>query len=366
MTAEGASGAWQRLRAWIARLATAHGSPIRLFFACFVGAIVGTTPLFGLHIFVCVALAKLLRLNQVVVYAAANVSLPPLAPFLGAACIEVGGRLLHGQTIVVSIESLRGASPWHIARALFADWMLGAPFIGGAIGIVLGSIVGGIAFARKTKNDPFHPVVKQIDRRFARAPIGMRQYAWWKVRLDPAYRAIANALTKETDVIDLGTGMGILPIVLALSDEKTHVRGVDHDSSKITEGKRAAEGLKVELEVGDVRTWTIPECDAVVLMDVLHYFDEETQRAIVERAFRSLREGGALIVRDGDREARGSLWTRTLESIAVATKWNRGARPTWRSIADLRAQLEALGAKVEVTSASGDLHPGNVLVIARK
>ena len=347
---------------------------MRLFFACVVGAIVGTTPLFGMHIFVCIALAKLFRLNQVVVYGAANVSIPPIAPFLGAACIAVGGRLLHGQSMAVSIEALRGSSPWHIARALFVDWMVGAPFVGGAIGVVLGAIVGGIASARRAKNDPFRPVVREVSRRFARAPMGMRQYAWWKVRLDPVYAAVAREMEREDrgdaetqrEIVDCGTGMGILPIVLALKDPKAHVVGFDHDEEKIAQGKRAIEGLSIDLEVGDVRTRELAPCDVVTLIDVLHYFDVEEQRAIVERAFGALKGGGMMLIREGESGARGSIWTRAVERVAVASRWNRGKAPTWRSIDELRAQLQALGAEVDVMAVSGALHPGNVLVRARK
>lgn len=362
--------AWKKLRAFVARLATEHGTPARLLFACVVGAIVGTTPLFGLHVFVCIALAKLFRLNQVVVYGAANISIPPLAPFLGAASIAVGGRLLRGETIAVSVDALAGASPWRIARTLFVDWMVGAPFVGGAIGVVLGSIVGGVAHLRRSRSDPFRPIVRAVDARFARAPIALRQYAFWKVRLDPAYRAVAEALDDARqgarDVVDLGTGLGILPLVLWLREEDVRVRGVDHDEEKIRAAKQACFDAPIDLEVADLRSWTPPTCDAITLVDVLHYFDVETQQAIVARAFDALRPGGTLIVREADRGPHGSRWTRALERIAVTIGWHRGARPTFRSIDELRGDLERLGATVDVVPLSGPLHPGNAMLRARK
>ena len=44
-----------------------HTEPSRVAWAVFVGCLVGCTPLFGLHLPLCVALAWLFRLNKIVV-----------------------------------------------------------------------------------------------------------------------------------------------------------------------------------------------------------------------------------------------------------------------------------------------------------
>ena len=70
----------KRLRALWQTIVHEHTAPGRVAAAIVVGCIVGCTPLFGLHFFVCVALAWLLRLNKIVVYGAANLSIPPMVP----------------------------------------------------------------------------------------------------------------------------------------------------------------------------------------------------------------------------------------------------------------------------------------------
>src|SRR6185369_543224 len=67
-----------------------HRAPSEVAAAILVGALVGCTPLFGFHILICLALAFLLRLNKVIVYAAANLSMPPLVPLLGYASVQLG------------------------------------------------------------------------------------------------------------------------------------------------------------------------------------------------------------------------------------------------------------------------------------
>ena len=73
-----------------------HTSPARVAAAIVVGAVVGCTPLFGLHIVVCLALAWALGLNKLIVYGAANLSIPPLVPLIGFASVQLGERIRHG------------------------------------------------------------------------------------------------------------------------------------------------------------------------------------------------------------------------------------------------------------------------------
>src|SRR5205823_5236228 len=76
----GVKGLRTRIHALWKELLHEHTAPSRLGVAVLVGCIVGCTPLFGLHFFVCLALAYALRLNKLVVYGAANLSIPPMVP----------------------------------------------------------------------------------------------------------------------------------------------------------------------------------------------------------------------------------------------------------------------------------------------
>jgi SAM-dependent methyltransferase len=356
----------------ITRIAREHGSPERLFAACVVGGMIGATPFFGLHFVLAVGLAMLLRLNRVAVYAAANISIPPLAPFLALACIEVGRRVTHTSLPPLSLEALRHAVPWKLAGAVFASWLAGAPIVGGAIGAVLGGAVYLAARARdRAKHaragDPFAFAELELRARFRAAPTSIRQYVRWKVKLDPVYRALALALPDAVEIVDLGCGLAISGILLSLLGTRRRVVGIDRDAKKLGLARAAAVGLPITLDEGDVRTFTPPPCDAVLLVDVLHYFDDDTQRAILRTAADALRPGGVLLVREGDREGRGVWLTTAFERIAVAVGWNRSdARPVFRSLDALRADLAATGLTVRTVPLAGPLHPGNVLLRGEK
>lgn len=360
----------RRLAAWWRRLLAEHASPRRLAAAVFVGAIVGCTPLFGFHLPICLGLAYLLKLNKVTVYAAANVSIPPLVPFIAVGSIEAGHRLLWGRWLGLSLAEVRHQAPEVVAARFLADWLVGALVLGAALGAALATVVYAVAERRRRMAaDPERRALVLASRRYRRAAPSLRRYVWFKIRLDPGYHLIARLVPENTLTVDLGTGLGTLPLLLALLPGGRHAIGVEWDARKLEAARLACEGLdSIALVEADVRAYAIPACDAVCLVDVLHYYSPEAQRRLLGDAARALRPGGRLLIREGDaRAARGARWTRLLEAIAVRMGWNRGEGTTrFRPLADLLADLQALDLEVTTHAASGRLHPGNLLVEARR
>ena len=360
----------RRLHELARQVATAHASPARLGAAVLVGCIVGATPLFGLHLSICILFAWLFGLNQVVVYGAANISLPPLVPLLGFACVQSGERCLRGRWLPLSVGYMRSQPARALAKLFFVDWMVGALVVGGALGLVGGALLYVIARARKGV-----PSWTAIDAAMARAQARYRGlhrkyriYAAMKYRLDPCYRAIAPHLLPRTFTVDLGTGLGMLPVLLGELGEGRRALGVEWDADKARAGQVAAQNLDgVELTEGDARTHDLPACDAITLVDVLHYYDAEAQRALLRRCEAALRPGGRLLVREGDGEKKaGARFTRAVEKLVTRLGWNRGPEVRFRPIRELEQDLAALGLTVCADAVAGKLHPGNVLLVAVK
>ena len=367
---------------------SANASPRSLALAMIVGAIAGCTPLFGFHLPLCIALAWLLRLNQPAVYAAANVSIPPLVPFIGFASVECGERLLRGRWLPLTLAEFRhpegGISQF--AKRFFLDWLAGGVLVGGAIGLLLAAVVYAIASRRAAamhKPDaalhnsaepgavPGAKPGTEIDRaltaaseRYRVAPPSLRWYAFFKYRMDPCYRRLAALVPERSLTVDLGSGLGMLPVLLGVLGGGREALGVEWDGRKVAAGQAAAAGLDgVRLVEGDARACEVPPCDVVTIVDMLHYFDAASQQALLARAAAALRPGGRLLIREGDAESGGGArFTRWLERLAVRLGWNRaaGARG-FRPAGDLRAALETLGLRVTVEPLAGRLHPGNVL-----
>jgi SAM-dependent methyltransferase len=226
-----------------------------------------------------------------------------------------------------------------------------------------------------------------------------RWYARMKYVMDPCYRAIAPLVPAGAFAVDLGTGLGMLPVLLGVLGEGRRALGIEWDRAKVACGVHAARGANVdakanehskshasanaassananaeasanapladvEIVEGDVRTVDIPPCDVITLVDMLHYWDADVQRALLLRCRAALRPGGRLLVREGDPARRGGArWTRAVEALVTRLGWNRGPTVRFRPVAELRADLEALGFVVRVDEVAARTHPGNVLLV---
>src|SRR6185436_3582668 len=138
----------KRIHQLAGELLRAHIAPGRVAAAVLLGCIVGCTPFFGLHIFICIALAWVLRLNQVIVYGAANLSVPPMIPLIGLAAVQLGEKILHGRWLPLTRASFAEKGAHQIAALFFVDWLVGGVVLGAAIGAVAGGIAWRILSRR--------------------------------------------------------------------------------------------------------------------------------------------------------------------------------------------------------------------------
>jgi uncharacterized protein (DUF2062 family) len=128
--------AWQRLRG-------GELTPARAFWSVFFGLFVGVLPTPGLHLPVVLAVGVPLRLDVPLSYVATNVSIPPIAPFLWLASIQIGERVLTGRFAALNVETARV-----LVRApgpLLVALLVGSLVLGGVLGMLGGSLAYLIA-----------------------------------------------------------------------------------------------------------------------------------------------------------------------------------------------------------------------------
>lgn len=130
-----------KLSAWVSAILRSHLTPRSVAQAVGIGTFIGCLPIYGLHIVACVAVARWLRLNQAILYGAANISNPLFAPFLVGIEIAIGELLRHGtlrgfdaplEGTVLTMASAGGD--------LFLSCLLGSVVLGIALGAVLAPI----------------------------------------------------------------------------------------------------------------------------------------------------------------------------------------------------------------------------------
>jgi uncharacterized protein (DUF2062 family)/predicted RNA methylase len=351
-------GAWRRLRG-------GELTPTRAALSVAVGLAIGVTPIYGAHLFLVLLVCVPLGLDAPVAYLAANVSIPPIAPFLALAEVEIGAWLVTGRALALDAATLKTLGAWAFARELVMGTLVFAPamaFVGGVVAYAAVALVRG-----SRPRTAFEAAVERVAERYAKGRRSAFHYARGKMLGDPVVKRVFDLATEERlgEVTDIGSGRGQLAILLLETRGATKVTGFDWDAAKVKDAEKAAQGLDASFEVGDARARDVAPCDTALLVDVLHYLTADEQDALLVRAACAARK--RVLVRDLDPD-RGfrSFLTRAQEAVTTAVRFNRGARVLVRPIACMTRSLEKEGFDVVVEPCWEGTPFANVLVIGTR
>ncbi len=283
-------------------------------FAIGLGIFIGCLPVFGFHLLLCLAVGRLLRLNRLKMYLAANISNPVVVPTLLFLEVQAGSLLRRGTLHPISVEVLR-----HTAPAVFGlDIVVGSVAVGVALGVVAAALT--YASARASRSDPeFLALVAAASERYLTTGITAWEFARGKMRGDPLYRTVVcgGVLQSGGTLLDIGCGSGLTLALLAEARTRAQqgtwpaswpappvferLVGVDIRPRVVALANEAL-GAEAEISVGDAREAS-HAADAVLLSDVLHMIPFDGQSAVLAAATANLRDGGAFIVREADASA---------------------------------------------------------------
>lgn len=153
----------------------------------------------------------------------------------------------------------------------------------------------------------------------------LRSYVRSKLRSDPVYGEVLPLLLAHPHpIVDVGCGIGLLPMLLREAGFGEEIVGVDFDARKIETARKVE--ARVDFRVGDARD-PLPSGHTVVMLDLLHYFTDDEQRRILENAARAVPPGGMIVVRDAIDDGSWRYRTTWLaESFARLIFWLKAER----------------------------------------
>lgn len=366
----------RKLRELLYRIRTEGESPGRQAGAVGLGVLIGCSPFYGLHLALCVAFARLFRLNQILTYLAAHISLPGIWPLLVLGELQVG-RLLRGKGLLsLRPEDLRKMDPWQFG----GDLLLGSAVVGALLAMVFALPTYWIS-RRRQREPEIVALIEKTAYRYLAAGMFHWEFVRAKLRYDPVYFHLLRQeiLPTAGRLVDLGCGRGIVLSLLLTAREQAQgawpaswpkpprleLCGIE-GGPKPAEVARQALGEEAKIQVADLRTAEIPAADIVLLLDVLHYLPARSQEDLLARVARALPPGGRLLIRDADADG-GWRFTATRFQERLCAL----ARRHWRQSFHYRGReewarlLEGLGFTVASRPMAEGTPYSNVLIEAR-
>jgi SAM-dependent methyltransferase len=211
-------------------------------------------------------------------------------------------------------------------------------------------------------------------------------YAQGKLRFDAVFFTLVRRglIPDDARVVDLGCGQSLLASVLLAARRQFEtgawprawpappanllLHGIELED-EIAQWGRIALGDAVRIETGNVSESVLPAADVIVLLDVLHYLDQDAQSRLLENAAHALQGGGRLLMRVADASAGLSFHlTRLGDRLGTLSHFGqrmRFPRMTCRTATQWTSLLRQLGFQVEVEPIDGRTAFANVLLHAR-
>ena len=329
-----------------------------------VGLLIGCSPFYGFHLLLCWIVGRLLGLNRLKVYLAANVSNPIVAPLILFAELQTGAWIRTGSFLALTLETVRAATAWQIG----ADLLLGSAVVGGVLG-ASGGLATYLALGGGARDPFFDTLARAAADRYVTTSITAWEFARGKLRGDPLYRDVllGGWLPSGGSLLDIGCGQGLMLALLAeaavferAGTEPTGRRLPRFDRIVGVELRphrarlaRAALGADAEILEFDARTISAGPCRVVLLFDVLHMMPPHDQDALLANAVGALEPGGVILVREADASAGWRFQAVKIGNRLTAITSGAWRQPlAFRTVGEWRECFSRHGLQVEGAPAS--------------
>lgn len=141
------------------------------------------------------------------------------------------------------------------------------------------------------------------------------------------YADITNHIPLGSNIVDIGCGYGILANYLALTDPACKVRGLDIDPLRIQKARQSiGDRTNIAFDTMDFMVADFSRTTAVLLIDVMHYFNYTQQDEVIRTIASQLNAGAIFIFRTPDTKPRWRFyWNYMHEAIMIGSSITKTA-----------------------------------------
>ena len=194
----------------------------------------------------------------------------------------------------------------------------------------------------------------RVLRRYRNLEAYPRLFARFKMQFDPMFTELPpflDALKDIQTIMDIGCGYGVQTAWLLERFPGAKVVGIDPDTGRVRVAARVA-GRR-----GSIKSGSAPDIPAVsqqpdlaMMLDIVHYLNDEALRLTFKRLYDCLKNGRQLIIRASIPPTRPTPWVWWLENFKL--KLNQ-TPSYYRSAETLQTMLGETDFSVDQTQPSG-------------
>ncbi|MDQ1317562.1 MAG: hypothetical protein QG588_1214 [Candidatus Poribacteria bacterium] len=118
-------------------------------------------------------------------------------------------------------------------------------------------------------------------------------------------KVLDQYLPRQGLILDLGCGYGVFSHLVSAACPDRMVVGIDMASHRIEVAKKSSIPEKnIRFYAEDIRKAQIPQCDAIIMIDVLYMLPYHEQEQMLIRCYERLHNGGILVIKDNAQSPR--------------------------------------------------------------
>ncbi|MDO9066959.1 MAG: class I SAM-dependent methyltransferase, partial [Deltaproteobacteria bacterium] len=207
-----------------------------------------------------------------------------------------------------------------------------------------------------------------IRSRFRTLEAYPRMFARCKLRLDPLFHDLPRMLAAKKEIktiVDIGCGYGIPACWCLETFRDSRIFAVEPDPERV----RIA-GLALGNRGTVIQGWAplmpaLPgdPADVVLLLDMLHYVDDEIAASVFSKSFQMLADGGLLVARCTIRPSGRPSWSWRLEKARIKLS---GHEAWYRSPQEMAGLLTKAGFTVIVNEVTANPELAWIVGLAKK